>query len=83
MSVLYKKCSVWIRHGNLWCSILSSMAGYADSPGKPSEEGLTLDGLAAFKWIKQHSRDASIFIWGHSMGSAYVLGVLIIIIPLC
>ena len=43
--------------------------GFGDSAGVPSEDGLCEDSLAAFSWIKQHSANSPVYIWGHSLGS--------------
>lgn len=44
--------------------------GYGDSTGYPSEEGLVDDSLSVYKWIKSHSGNSPVYIWGHSLGSA-------------
>ncbi|XP_068729950.1 lysophosphatidylserine lipase ABHD12-like [Montipora capricornis] len=43
--------------------------GFGDSEGKPSESGVIEDGLTAMKWIRSHSSNAPVYIWGHSLGS--------------
>ncbi|XP_013401901.1 monoacylglycerol lipase ABHD12 isoform X2 [Lingula anatina] len=44
--------------------------GYADSEGPfPCEPGLIRDGKAAYKWIKERSKNTPIFLWGHSLGA--------------
>ncbi|XP_033984938.1 lysophosphatidylserine lipase ABHD12-like [Trematomus bernacchii] len=43
--------------------------GFGDSTGEPSEEGLTRDALCLHDWVLQHSRGASVALWGHSLGS--------------
>ncbi|KAF8967091.1 Alpha/Beta hydrolase protein [Flammula alnicola] len=44
--------------------------GFADSTGKPSEEGLVRDARAAFDWLVAHGKEpADILIVGHSLGT--------------
>lgn len=49
--------------------------GFGDSQGKPSENGLIQDGISAMMWIRSQSPDASLYIWGHSLGSGVAGGV--------
>jgi fermentation-respiration switch protein FrsA (DUF1100 family) len=49
-----------------------SVAGFADSPGEPCEDGMVEDGHTMFKWIKERSGKSPVFLWGHSLGSGYV-----------
>lgn len=49
------------------------MTGYGDSLGAPSEDGLVHDSIQVFQWIKKHSGDVPVYIWGHSLGSAWVV----------
>lgn len=44
--------------------------GYGDSTGYPSEEGIVEDSIIAYKWIRRHSGESMVLIWGHSLGSA-------------
>ncbi|ELU01147.1 hypothetical protein CAPTEDRAFT_149451 [Capitella teleta] len=44
--------------------------GFGDSAGYPSEQGVCADAMAAFKWIRKHSKKSPVYIWGHSLGSA-------------
>jgi len=48
-------------------------AGYADSTGHPTEDGLVDDSVSVFKWLKRQTGDVPVYIWRHSLGSAYVL----------
>lgn len=44
--------------------------GFADSTGKPSEVGLTVDARTAFEWLVAHGkRPEDILIIGHSLGT--------------
>lgn len=44
--------------------------GYSGSTGSPSEDGLLIDGLAAYAWLKAKGyRDQDIVIHGHSLGT--------------
>ena len=46
--------------------------GYGDSSilKRPNQTSLVEDGLAAFNWLQKYSHPtASIFIWGHSLGT--------------
>ena len=45
-----------------------SYRGYAGSTGAPSEDGLLIDGLAAFDWLSAQ-RDGGIVLLGQSLGS--------------
>jgi len=49
--------------------------GFGDSEGKPSENGLIQDGVAAMNWIRSQSPDVPVYIWGHSLGSGVAGGV--------
>jgi len=43
--------------------------GYGTSTGSPSEDGLYLDGSAAYQWLLEHSwTPAQIVLWGESLG---------------
>lgn len=44
--------------------------GYGGSTGKPSEDGLLLDGEAAYDWLRGEVGDRPIFIFGRSLGGA-------------
>ncbi len=47
-----------------------SYRGYGLSTGSPSEDGLLIDGLAAYDWLRAHGIAANdIVIHGHSLGS--------------
>jgi len=48
------------------------VSGYGDSSGSPSEEGLVEDAVSVFRWLKSHTGNAPVYLWGHSLGSAYV-----------
>ncbi|XP_033018033.1 protein ABHD12B [Lacerta agilis] len=43
--------------------------GYADSTGHPSENGFTADTLFVYDWVKARSRNSTVLIWGHSLGT--------------
>jgi fermentation-respiration switch protein FrsA (DUF1100 family) len=47
-----------------------SYRGYGNSTGRPTEEGLFIDGLAAYDWLRAHGAAADdIVLHGHSLGS--------------
>lgn len=47
--------------------------GYADSTGRPSEDGLALDARAAWDWLVSHgTKGEDILIVGHSLGTAVI-----------
>lgn len=47
-----------------------SYRGYGLSTGSPSEDGLLIDGLAAYDWLRAHGVAANdIIIHGHSLGT--------------
>ncbi|CAJ0590217.1 unnamed protein product [Cylicocyclus nassatus] len=43
--------------------------GYGDSDGDPSEKGLVNDSLLIYEYVRQHSGNNTVIIWGHSMGT--------------
>jgi abhydrolase domain-containing protein 12 len=44
--------------------------GFADSTGKPSEEGLTIDARAAWDWLRAHGASPdSVLVVGSSLGT--------------
>ncbi|XP_046457260.1 lysophosphatidylserine lipase ABHD12-like [Daphnia pulex] len=44
--------------------------GYADSTqAHMSEDGVITDATAVYNYIKKHSKDAMIVVWGHSLGT--------------
>ena len=43
--------------------------GYGDSTCAPSERGLMEDSLLVWYWVRRHTRQSRIYIWGHSLGS--------------
>ncbi len=45
-----------------------SYRGYPGSTGSPSEDGLLIDGIAAFDWLSAHS-EGGIVVLGQSLGS--------------
>ncbi|KAL9953518.1 hypothetical protein ACROYT_G040943 [Oculina patagonica] len=67
---LYKRLSAMGYH-----VITIDYRGFGDSEGKPSEHGLIQDGITAWRWIKSQSPEASLYIWGHSLGSGVAGGV--------
>ncbi|MFZ4530971.1 MAG: alpha/beta hydrolase, partial [Alsobacter sp.] len=49
--------------------LLLSYRGYASSTGRPSEEGLHTDALAAFDWIATAAPGSRVAVYGESLGS--------------
>ncbi|XP_022090995.1 monoacylglycerol lipase ABHD12-like [Acanthaster planci] len=43
--------------------------GFGDSSGWPTAEGVVNDAESAYRWVEERSKDAPIYVWGHSMGS--------------
>ncbi|XP_022599557.1 monoacylglycerol lipase ABHD12-like [Seriola dumerili] len=43
--------------------------GFGDSTGEPTEAGLTTDALYLYNWVKAHSGNSLVVIWGHSLGT--------------
>ncbi|XP_030626647.1 lysophosphatidylserine lipase ABHD12 isoform X2 [Chanos chanos] len=43
--------------------------GFAESTGEPTEPGLTTDALYLYQWVKAHSGNSLVCIWGHSLGT--------------
>ena len=37
-----------------------------------SEDGVITDATAVYNYIKKHSKNAMIVVWGHSLGTGYV-----------
>uniref|UniRef100_A0A8C5MYH2 AB hydrolase-1 domain-containing protein n=1 Tax=Leptobrachium leishanense TaxID=445787 RepID=A0A8C5MYH2_9ANUR len=59
-------------------------AGFADSTGEPSEEGVTQDSAFIYQWVKARSRGNPVCLWGHSLGSgcvSHVVPLLYVRIP--
>jgi fermentation-respiration switch protein FrsA (DUF1100 family) len=53
--------------------LLAEYRGYADNPGKPTEEGLYLDAEAAINFIQANHSKSSIILYGQSLGSGVVV----------
>nr|XP_006116364.1 protein ABHD12B [Pelodiscus sinensis] len=49
--------------------------GYGDSTGYPSETGFTTDALFLYDWVKAHSGNSTVAVWGHSLGSGVATNV--------
>nr|XP_061794045.1 lysophosphatidylserine lipase ABHD12-like [Nerophis lumbriciformis] len=43
--------------------------GWADSPGSPSEGGMTSDALFMYEWVKKRRGRGPLYVWGHSLGT--------------
>ncbi|XP_045143572.1 protein ABHD12B [Echinops telfairi] len=43
--------------------------GFADSTGKPTEEGLTTDAVCVYEWTKTKCGTIPVCLWGHSLGT--------------
>uniref|UniRef100_M3XH19 Abhydrolase domain containing 12B n=2 Tax=Latimeria chalumnae TaxID=7897 RepID=M3XH19_LATCH len=43
--------------------------GFADSTGDTSEEGMTKDSAFLYEWVKAHSKNSPVCLWGHSLGT--------------
>lgn len=52
---------------NIVC--LSSWAGFGDSTGTPTEDGLTADAVCVYEWTKARSGPTPVCLWGHSLGT--------------
>ena len=51
-------------------AFLPAYRGYAGNPGKPTEEGLYLDGRAAMSWLLENGyQQSDIVIYGESLGT--------------
>lgn len=51
-------------------AFLPAYRGYAGNPGKPTEEGLYLDGRAAISWLLENGyQQSDIIIYGESLGT--------------
>ena len=49
--------------------------GFGNSEGKPSEEGIILDGLASLKELKKRFKIDEVFIFGRSLGGAVAVSL--------
>lgn len=49
-----------------------TLTGFGDSAGEPTEPGLTTDALCIYHWVKAHSGNSLVIIWGHSLGTGSV-----------
>ncbi|KAJ3610936.1 hypothetical protein NHX12_023026 [Muraenolepis orangiensis] len=49
--------------------VIIYLHGFGDSTGEPTEESLTTDALWLYRWVKEHSGDSRVIIWGHSLGT--------------
>ncbi|XP_063079455.1 lysophosphatidylserine lipase ABHD12-like isoform X1 [Engraulis encrasicolus] len=43
--------------------------GFGDSTGEPTEAGLTTDAVHLYQWVKAHSGNSLVIMWGHSLGT--------------
>ncbi|KAK6753051.1 hypothetical protein RB195_012576 [Necator americanus] len=43
--------------------------GYGDSDGNPSEGGLVNDSRLVYDYVRRHSANNTLIVWGHSMGT--------------
>ncbi|KHJ86942.1 hypothetical protein OESDEN_13294 [Oesophagostomum dentatum] len=43
--------------------------GYGDSDGNPTEGGLVNDSRLVYDYVKRHSGNNTVVLWGHSMGT--------------
>ena len=46
--------------------------GYGDSTGTPTEIDVVKDALFTYNYIQKVAPSASIYIWGHSLGTGYL-----------
>lgn len=52
------------------CTMIAlSYRGYWTSSGRATEQGIKLDAQATLQWIKESHPDASIVLWGQSLGA--------------
>ncbi|ETN80881.1 hypothetical protein NECAME_02280 [Necator americanus] len=47
--------------------------GYGDSDGNPSEGGLVNDSRLVYDYVRRHSANNTLIVWGHSMGTGFPL----------
>uniref|UniRef100_A0A8C4Q6T0 Serine aminopeptidase S33 domain-containing protein n=1 Tax=Eptatretus burgeri TaxID=7764 RepID=A0A8C4Q6T0_EPTBU len=66
---LYKRLSSFDYH-----VISLDYRGWGDSLGSPTEEGITMDALYTYHWVKERSR-GPVYIWGHSLGTGVATNV--------
>ncbi|CAI5451010.1 unnamed protein product [Caenorhabditis angaria] len=43
--------------------------GYGDSQGTPTEHGIIQDAHTVYSYLKSHSKNNTVIVWGHSMGT--------------
>lgn len=53
--------------------LVASYRGYSGNPGKPTEDGLFMDGDAWMAKARDLAPDAHLFVFGHSLGAAVAL----------
>jgi len=64
---------VWARAG--WGVLAIAYRGYPGSTGRPSEDGLVADGLAAHAAVAERAPGAPVLLHGHSLGAAVAVAV--------
>lgn len=52
-----------------------SYRGYGGSSGRPSEDGLIADGVAAYEFAVKHYTPARVALWGESLGTGVAVAV--------
>lgn len=50
--------------------VVPDYRGFGDSTGEPTEDGLTVDALYLYNWVKARSGNSLVVFWGHSLGTA-------------
>uniref|UniRef100_A0A665TXY7 Monoacylglycerol lipase ABHD12-like n=1 Tax=Echeneis naucrates TaxID=173247 RepID=A0A665TXY7_ECHNA len=70
MGTRYHNCYICIVLSALGYHVLvPDYRGFGDSTGEPTEAGLTTDALYLFNWVKAHSGNSLVIIWGQSLGT--------------
>ncbi|XP_053535025.1 lysophosphatidylserine lipase ABHD12 [Ictalurus punctatus] len=55
--------------------VVMDYRGFGDSTGKPTKGGLITDALHLYHWVRAHSKDSLVIIWGHSLGTVVATNI--------
>ncbi|KAF4090615.1 hypothetical protein AMELA_G00053100 [Ameiurus melas] len=56
-------------------AVVMDYRGFGDSTGKPTKGGLITDALYLYHWVRAHSKDSLVIIWGHSIGTVVATNI--------
>lgn len=61
--------------GGGWGVLALAYRGYPGSTGRPTQEGLLIDGEAALSFVRENAPEAPVLLHGHSLGSAVAIAL--------